>query len=547
LWKARKETKKIVKRKPGRQMGRVGGAKMVQAGGTRQAYGNYGVYERNLPGFAMAPGSSFRSLGGPKQNIPVATMHLSECVARYGLFLTAPFLAYGEDPKYTRYWDKLYGPNIHHELPCIPIMPVFPSYKYLCIFRGLFNIGTAGTGFVALSPFRPASNYNVAFNDLCPILLSGPTYAGAVFPTMDTGVAPAVGVNPVNWTTPFLITDTTSPDKKFRNTFAGFRVSCSGALLNVAGDMEFYHTVDHTSLSLTGSSNFGTQQGFYTRPVDKRRQWHQHIWCPAQKEEYDYKYDLASTGADPTYILTTGQKAHHIGLLITGAPVGFQFRIEVVAGFESIGTTLPTKTINSADIVGMSMVQSLINPDVTKVMDEQPGLLMKMAEGVDISKQTGRIADAAVTYGLNYLYNRYAGPRVPAIRNGVAVVEEVDGVLKSKDQLAADLAHELQEETPNLTDEQLIQIERVVHDVTRPKQEATKFYQPDYYVSRENMTTDQINHPENYPGMQPAQDQLKRGVQTSRQIEVRPEVKISGRPIENKSGAVSDLRRLPTI
>jgi len=173
-------------------------------------------------------------------------VHYSRCVYSYATFLINPFIALGENPAYIKGFKRIYGEDVHDHLPCIPTFPCVNSFKFICIQRGSIVIGANGGGFIAIAPFRPANNYTVTGDALAPIAISTTGYLGtASFPTLDTGAVPAAGVLMQNWISPFSVGDVNTVDKKFRVTFCGVRVTCSGALLNVSGDYE--------KISITGS------------------------------------------------------------------------------------------------------------------------------------------------------------------------------------------------------------------------------------------------------------------------------------------------------
>jgi len=406
-------------------------------------------------------------------------------------------------------------------------------------------VGSGGVGFIAVAPYRPASNYTAANNNQVPIFVSAGTYnpGSNIFPVLDTGAAIGVGVTPINWITPYQIGDTSSGDKRFRNTFCGIRISCSGSLLNVSGDYGFYQDPAHLSLSGIVDGAFTMQAGFYTDTISKTEGWSYHVWVPVDEQEYQYTYDFNVTGILPNFIANGNKIAHHIGIMLMGANPGSTFRFEVVAGFEAVGTTVSGKTKSDVDVVGLGDVQSVVNVDTAPVLDKNPSYVDKMVSKVDTTQLMnklveigGNAATAAGMFGLNYLNNAAFGRPYQLVNSGPTVtVQEVEGVRQHTghttddgiriSDLTEEEIREMNEEYAEDTDEGI-----TIHLGDDPKPPlipppSQEVYVPPTSQSRNSTGVSTTGH-----------DELKRTA-----LRAPQPVKISGRAVERP------VSRTPTI
>lgn len=352
-----------------------------------------GLYGSSLP-LKMEHGNTIQAAG--------KTMVLSDCAARWALWLTDPFIYFRRTTN--KGWEKKYAAivsDLVSVLPCIPSFPALPSYKFICVARGSFNTNSGGSGFVAISFFRPANNYLLVNNDTAPIMTSGSTWAGTTsFPAMDTGAAIATGVVPLNWSAPFTTASLVGP-AFFRNTFGGLQISYSGTLLNVAGDIFHVHMSNHDSLSGIAPDTMAPQPGYYTEPV-VRGKWSKQIWCHAMEKEYYYACDpfFGVAPAGSWYAPDPFQKTHNMGIMVMGLPSA-PFRFEVVAGFEAIGYGIQqSKTANMADTVGRDIISSHVTPDSARVLNNSPSLIQRMFESPTVSYAADRLGRAVVDYGV---------------------------------------------------------------------------------------------------------------------------------------------------
>jgi len=339
----------------------------------------------------------------PRTEGPIQ-MRMSECAARFAIWLTDPFIYFRRQPRkgFELKYERILA-GIVTTLPCIPSFPALPSYKFIALLKGTFNVNAAGFGFIVFSPFRPGSNYSIVVDNAAPIMVSSNAWAGAAttFPTFDTGAAPAAGVNPQNWSTPFLIATLTNANTFFRNTFCGLQVSYSGSLMNTSGDYYHVHDGAHQSLSAKPLDNFSTLPGYYTESIT-RGKWSQQIWCHAMEDEFTYNGDpIVGTGTG-NYLPEPEMSTHHIGIFIAGAPASTSFRYEIIAGFEAMGFGInQTKTANLPDSVGMDIIGAHVNPDTTRAMNTNPSFLQNMFESPTVSYAASKVGRLMVDYAVN--------------------------------------------------------------------------------------------------------------------------------------------------
>lgn len=360
---------------------------------------------------------------------------MGKCAAMYGAYLINPFIVLGERPRYLEKLSKAYGGDMFKSLPCVPKYPALPSFKTVAMFRDDLLVGTAGTFFVAVAPFRIGSNYGSTNSRDQPIVASGQLYAGTDFPVLDGDAAVEVGVDLRNWQTNYLIANLVA-DKKYRVVCCGVKVLYTGKLLDESGLWHHFQDPTHQTLSEVTPAEFSTQSGYYTEPVTKNK-WAKNVWCPVMPPEYDYKYDpIVGPDEPPQYVFESPQDTHHIGILGKGLEPGTSVRVEACAVFEVIGTTVVGKTANSSDSAGMDVLSTNINPDTARIIDNKPGMMEKLLNSADLS----HIAENVVRGTVNYVAGYYGLPpllsntaynqnRLTYPRTGVpqsVTVEEVD-------------------------------------------------------------------------------------------------------------------------
>jgi hypothetical protein len=134
------------------------------------------------------------------------------------------------------YAKALTNPNgKFDELPCIPDVISLPSYKYQTQVRGSFQIGTAGSGFVAVKPFVPV-------NDIGNVEFSTGTYATTGYQPF-----PTPGILSAGNDSPFTTADLAGCE--VRLVGCGVEVEYQGAEFNRGGLVVLHRQPGNTAIT----------------------------------------------------------------------------------------------------------------------------------------------------------------------------------------------------------------------------------------------------------------------------------------------------------
>jgi len=332
---------------------------------------------------------------------------LSECASKYAVALGKPFSEGARGA-------------------CIPTFPSRASEKVTAISRGTFSTGTAGIGFIALSPttsnsseciyytsatyspsivhINPDDNSSLGFAygaDVKAGVMSQIPYEAAVFTDATSGAGPTVNGRIVSY---------------------GVRVRYIGTQLDMGGRMTGFVSPAHSNLN--GSSYHGIASRAEAINLAVSREWSEMAIFADTSDETEYPGHAFSIDNEfevlrATYPLSNneGLTAGVTGKLHGGIPLvfiidakaGVQFEFEVVAHTEYIGKpTASRMTRSHCDIAGLSMVQNAANGaklDRAKTSDRSGWKATAKSIGQEVwehRRQIGNVAAGA--------YKAYTNP-----------------------------------------------------------------------------------------------------------------------------------------
>lgn len=274
---------------------------------------------------------------------------LSRCAQAYAKALTDPF-----------------GPT--DEAPCIPDTITLPSYKFQTTVRGVFQIGTAGFGYVSYDPWLAVHNGATvaAPRTNAPVRFTQSAFSLAWFDPTIIPVGTAVAASNSMITVSQMQSGTET--REFRLVGAGLRIRYSGTELNRGGRCVVYR--NRANVPIDGLPNISSvlRDNFYSAsPVD--REWKTVTYAPSRSEDITYERYV-----DPITVNTIG---FPIFLGLVESTPGNTFEFECTSHFEMIAgqVGLPI-TPSHADPTGFGAVTSSM-PD--RFMNAGVGLFKYVA------------------------------------------------------------------------------------------------------------------------------------------------------------------------
>jgi len=242
---------------------------------------------------------------------------LSKCALLYAKALTNPFGQF-------------------EDLPCVPVAPPVPTYRFRAINRTVFVVPANGTGFVCVT-LSPSNSANTIFT-------STSSYAGSVFAKTGVGVGAAPRAN-----LPFGIFD----GIQGRIVGFGLRIRCIAQALYVGGAAYGVQSAEAEDLTTWTQTQVVTDPRTIQVPIalQDQSEWQTLIYRPNDELDLDMKGEDVAFPSVPT-----------IGWLVIGTTVNLQYQVEIVEFWEfmgqsaSTGAKPPELTNSHADPVGLSRV-----------------------------------------------------------------------------------------------------------------------------------------------------------------------------------------------
>jgi len=293
----------------------------------------------------------------------VPRVYLSPCATDYLAALTDPF-----------------NSRLRASLPCIPDTFDLPSQKFYTMNRGLFVIGTAGVGFIAVAP-------RVFDNNSRRFIISSGTFTGTTMSFANTTMTPYYS----NAQYPYASTS----QPLARLVSCGLRVRYVGSELNRGGQC-IPVSVGTPQDNLNQNEVAGTllaRNLVEAYPCD--RKWHGCVWKPMTPDET--AYTLASEPAD------SGAN-WKMAAFVTGIS-GEAYEFQTISFFEA--TSTPAQKVigespSHSDAEGYGFVRDFLN----HVGSSEIGTNIYNTGLNYIKENAPSAASAAFTYVTNRAANR---------------------------------------------------------------------------------------------------------------------------------------------
>jgi len=327
---------------------------------------------------------------------------LSPCASHYLKALTNP-------------WGKF------SELPCIPDTISLPSYKFKCVTRGSFTVGSGLVGYVGVAPFVPV-------NDQPCVVYTGGTYAGTNFQYPAAGVFTAVNDSP--------FTTADIGNMEFRLVGCGVQASYFSSEVFRAGLVVLHR--DPLNQAIPSGSNSASLLAYRTSTQAHATSDLMGIcYQPSLQDQLSYVHPVFP-------------QAVTLLFYVEGGNSDTSWSYEVVQFFEAIGNR-QSPTASHADPVGMGAVLSSLPvknstapPVVTQALVTQQaavnvrksfsGVIQDFIGGVGAGiKAASQIYNSDFGGGMKTIMQGAYGSNTPAYQSmgypaitGGPIIEEID-------------------------------------------------------------------------------------------------------------------------
>lgn len=266
--------------------------------------------QRYKEGVSRKDGKMVKSLGS-----------LSDCTRDYALALMNP-------------WEM-------DKPPCIPDLITLPSYKFGARAKGTFTIGTAGVGFVAISPYtgvgKPASG-----SGQYHIYYTSSTFALNTY----TDVGGVLGLNATYDDTNLLSDNISRKGFQFRTVGCGVKCRYIGSEINRAGRIVEYRQPNNQAITVGSTAqDLLLNREAQTAPNDRKEHYVQ--FRPANQADLYYQDQVLFQ--NPTMVL-----------FVEGGVAGQSFEYDAVWWFECTGQLLPGLTRSHSDPMGIAAVHGAL-------------------------------------------------------------------------------------------------------------------------------------------------------------------------------------------
>jgi hypothetical protein len=226
-------------------------------------------------------------------------------------------------------------------LACVPTAPSIESLKIRTWVKGVFTIGTAGFGFIEMSPI------DMAAQDANPVQRSGVAFANTI---MNGGPGSVTAQS----NSPYFSSDFADPEtaplaNEARVVAAGIRVRYTGTELNKGGVIYPWHHRNNGSLDTMGITDYLSFQGNST--AETNRKWTSVVWTPVGTRDTRFGYNIGAPYGP-----------YSLAVMATGVP-GNTFEYEAVAVLEITGQTIRSLTPSHADPPGFQGIQEMQSKD----------------------------------------------------------------------------------------------------------------------------------------------------------------------------------------
>lgn len=255
---------------------------------------------------------------------------LSHCAADYAAALANPFT----------------GP-----LACIPDYPVLMTRKVRSFAKGVVSTGTAGFGFVAITP------QNGVANDLRFCGFTDAAFTGTA-PTMTTGNV--TGINYSSSNAEYVAATFGSGLNQYRVVSCGLRIRYVGTELDRGGQLVGYHDPQH--FSIMASPGVGRTVSSLDGEVESRRfpvdrSWKTVLYRPV--DDVDNQLDPGTRFMGPVLdVDADGVWYMTFYILAASAATSLTYEWEAYATYEISGRNVRGKTVSHFDPPGFASVHA---------------------------------------------------------------------------------------------------------------------------------------------------------------------------------------------
>ena len=246
---------------------------------------------------------------------------LSECTRDYASALMNP-------------WDM-------DRPPCIPDLITLPSYKFGARARGTFQIGTAGVGFVAISPYTGVARTASGLSGF-HVYYTSSAYTLASY----TDVGGTAGLFANYNDTMLDIANLSRKGFQFRVVGCGVKCKFMGSEINRSGRIVEYRQPNNQAIT-NGSTAQDLLNNRETATAPNDRKEHYVQFRPANQADLYYQDQILFNSPTMT-------------CFVEGGTPGQAFEYDAVWWFECTGQLLPALSQSHSDPIGTAAVHGAL-------------------------------------------------------------------------------------------------------------------------------------------------------------------------------------------
>lgn len=240
------------------------------------------------------------------------------------------------------YASALMNPWDMESPPCIPDLITLPSYKFGARARGTFQIGTAGVGFVAISPYAGVARQTSFPLSIFHVYYTSSAYSLATF----TDVGGTTGLGAAFNDTPLLLDNLSRKGFQFRTVGCGVKCKYMGSEISRSGRIVEYRQPNNQAITV-GSTAQDLLNNREANTAANDRKEHYVQFRPANQADLYYQDQLLFS--NPTMLL-----------LVEGGTPGQSFEYDAVWWFECTGQLLPSLSRSHSDPIGTAAVHGAL-------------------------------------------------------------------------------------------------------------------------------------------------------------------------------------------
>lgn len=239
------------------------------------------------------------------------------------------------------YASALMNPWDMEKPPCIPDLITLPSYKFGARAKGTFTIGTAGCGFVAISPYTAVGKPSSGVGQYHVYYTTG-SYALATY----TDVGGTAGLQATYNDTSLIFDNISRKGFQFRTVGCGVKCRYIGSEINRSGRIVEYRQPNNQAITVGSSAaDLLLNREANTAPNDRLEHYVQ--FRPSNQADLYYQDQVLFQ--NPTMVL-----------FVEGGTVGQSFEYDAIWWFECTGQLLPSLSKSHSDPMGIAAVHGAL-------------------------------------------------------------------------------------------------------------------------------------------------------------------------------------------